>query len=315
MNVLFVMLVRGQGRVGGPAAAAAPLTLRSGLYSEDEAMAAVAYASAVTCAGAPGAAATQRLERWRCGVCEHGYAPVPAPPRLDDVSVLLSGDGINRAFVGVDERGGRLVVAFRGSVEWTQWLFDLDALLVPRYASEGCEGCLVHQGFAAAWDELAAGVVRAVEAKAATLRLGRVLVTGHSLGAALALHAALALRRALPSLELEGYTFGQPRAGNAPFARWAQARLPAWFRVVNYLDPVAQAFKLPGYRHTTREVWYTEPPRVGQRPGTYTVLSSTDGEDPQGQNSKCGGLKLCLDGTYHVTYLNMPDITNETAVC
>lgn len=284
--------------------------LASAAYSESEALEMVAYASAVTCPE------KDMLQNWTCKVCVNGSFPIPAPPALDNVTVLVSRDKINQGFVGVDKKNARVVVSFRGSVDWRQYIFDLDAVLSKKYTEQGCAGdCKVHKGFFDAFNELRDETIDAVRKR--LLPGKRVAFTGHSLGAAMTTHAALAIQAVDPQVDIVGITFGQPRVGNAAFAAWANKQLPRWTRVVNYLDPVAQVVKLPGfYAHMATEVWYYDKPRPGESPlGRYKVCSQSNGEDPSCQNSKCGGFKLCVDGSYHTTYMNFVGITDVDKIC
>lgn len=85
-----------------------------------------------------------------------------------------------------------------------------------------------------------------------------LLVTGHSLGGALALLAALDIRALFPSVKVALYTYGQPRVGNLEFSNYADQLLPiSYKRVVHYDDMVAHVPpRISGYQHAGDEVWY-----------------------------------------------------------
>ena len=55
----------------------------------------------------------------------------------------------------------------------------------------------------------------------------KVLVTGHSLGAAIAVFCTLDLVIEMPNVQVYHYTFGQPRVGNAAFASFFQKHAKA----------------------------------------------------------------------------------------
>ncbi|RNE96141.1 lipase, partial [Trypanosoma rangeli] len=92
-----------------------------------------------------------------------------------------------------------------------------------------------------------------------------VLITGHSLGGAMAELAAAEFASrpyasgAVPRIEL--YTFGAPRVGNTEFANWIVALFCSGghevYRVTHMRDPVPH---LPpmfmGFEHEPHEVWY-----------------------------------------------------------
>lgn len=85
-----------------------------------------------------------------------------------------------------------------------------------------------------------------------------VVVTGHSLGGAVATIAAAYLRQqpASAPTTVDLITYGSPRVGNNAFAGFVTAQPGAEFRVTHLDDPVP---KLPpiefGYRHTSPEYW------------------------------------------------------------
>ncbi|UCH75851.1 MAG: lipase family protein [Rhodospirillales bacterium] len=126
------------------------------------------------------------------------------------------------------------VLCFRGSDNLGSWITNLNAVPSPWRA-----GGRAHRGFATALEAVWMQVEAAVD------RAPRPLVmTGHSLGAALATLAA-SLR---PDAEL--ITFGSPRVGDAAFSESVVRRKGALRRYVNNRDIVC---RLPtehlGYRH------------------------------------------------------------------
>jgi triacylglycerol lipase len=138
----------------------------------------------------------------------------------------------SQAFVAA--RDGDAVVAFRGtqSDDPTDLGSDADIELV-----DLDDGGRVHRGFARALDAVWPAVAPAIPAGA------RVLVTGHSLGAALATLAALRRRGAIL------FTFGSPRVGDTVFA--GRADHPPHERWVDCADIVTRIPpSAPGYAHT-----------------------------------------------------------------
>lgn len=135
-------------------------------------------------------------------------------------------------------RGGDAVLAFRGteSDDPTDLGSDGDLVLVDL---EG--GGRVHRGFARALAAVWPAVAPAIPAGA------RVLVTGHSLGAALATLAALRQRGA--SL----FTFGSPRVGDTVFAgRPEHAPHERWVDcadIVTRIPPSALGYAHAGTLH------------------------------------------------------------------
>lgn len=150
------------------------------------------------------------------------------------------------------------VLAFRGTEpsEFADIQTDLKKALIafPKAVLES-SAVRVHQGFAEGLASVWAPVTEALRSGDATKPL---MVTGHSLGGALAVLAAYALRQQQAPFNVQGvYTYGQPRVGDGAFAEDYDRllRLRHW-RMVNHRDAVP---RLPpremGFRHTGRVLY------------------------------------------------------------
>ena len=97
-----------------------------------------------------------------------------------------------------------------------------------------------HSGFKAAYDAVKDQMLRAVMKLINEHSSASVFVTGHSLGGALAVLAALDIKKAIGSRKIHLYTYGQPRVGNSDFADYVFSVLPGdqYIRVVHYDDAV-----------------------------------------------------------------------------
>jgi hypothetical protein len=140
----------------------------------------------------------------------------------------------SQAFVAA--RGDDVVVAFRGteSDDPTDLGFDVDFLLDPWPT-----GGRVHRGFVTALDRVWSTLEPTIPAR------GRVMMTGHSLGAAI---ATLAATRRQPA---QLFTFGSPRVGDREFATSAAVVRVPHARYVDCADLVARVPpEALGYVHT-----------------------------------------------------------------
>lgn len=169
-----------------------------------------------------------------------------------------------QCLVAVD--GNSLVVCFRGteSRQVEDWVTDLDFDLVP-----GPLGGKVHEGF---YDALSCVWQMLDSEVRAQLEEGekRLWITGHSLGAALAtLAASRWLEAGIPVAGL--YTFGQPRTGDAEFARrFDFAFRPHAFRIVNNLDIVTRTPpRSLGYRHLGTFIYFDDEGRMDHDIGLW----------------------------------------------
>jgi len=119
-------------------------------------------------------------------------------------------------------------------------------------------GCLVHTGFFASWKEISSRVLQGVKAVAAANPTWPIVVTGHSLGGAVATLATPYIRKA--NLKADLYTSGSPRVGNSVFVKYVTNQAGGEYRLTHEADPFA---RLPpiifNYRHTSPEYWLKEP--------------------------------------------------------
>jgi pimeloyl-ACP methyl ester carboxylesterase len=157
-----------------------------------------------------------------------------------------------------------LVLAFRGTSELRDWLTNLECVRMRAGEENESHVGLVHAGFMRAYDSVRRRVLTAlVDARrVAPGQSWRVVVTGHSLGGALATLCAAELAELHAGSGSSGKgggsgadvrvslcTFGSPRVGDAAFAARCDAFLgAASVRVVNDEDIVPLVPPL-GFRH------------------------------------------------------------------
>lgn len=146
-------------------------------------------------------------------------------------------------------------VSFRGTQTAVDWKHDVDALYEPYGLVDGAGD--VHQGFLAVYKTLRDSVKASLEA--ASGGCDSLLVTGHSLGAALALLAAPDIaKNILPGRVPNLLTFAGPRTGLFRFHRFFDNLIPSCYRIVATGDivPDVPLFVPPlfWYQHVGREV-------------------------------------------------------------
>ncbi len=146
------------------------------------------------------------------------------------------GDGFGWAAQNMQEK--ILAITFRGTLSLADWLHDFDWL--PAHYQPVANYGTVHKGFQAVYQVVRDSVLQQV--RAADQQFTRLIVTGHSLGAALAILAApdLLHNRSSGGMRVtpEVHNFAGPRAGHGDFAKSFNREIAICFRVVNAWDIV-----------------------------------------------------------------------------
>lgn len=185
------------------------------------------------------------IASWQCSPCKK--YPITSP------TVFSNSTGNIQGFVGYSSVDNAIFVSFRGSQDIKNWILNLETTMT---GYSLCSGCQVHKGFYSGFQMVRSQVMTQVQALKAKYPTATILVTGHSLGGALAVLAAVELQNSYGSVA-DVYTFGQPRVGNIPFAAYYTTHLANTFRVIHYGDIVPH---LPpagfGFYHSSHEIWY-----------------------------------------------------------
>ncbi|PPQ63693.1 hypothetical protein CVT24_004578 [Panaeolus cyanescens] len=260
-----------------------------------------------------GAAAAPALESRQSGISQSVYdnlvrytkyssavyqwiCPRPLGNTLVDQFAKAGTDGL----IARDDSRKEIVVVFRGTSELADIVVDIN-LLFKTLSSTGLTGIKnekVHSGFQFAYNVVADTVLKTVRSESAKYPSYRIVVTGHSLGGAVASIAALSIKAALPSVPLQLYTFGQPRVGNAEFATYVENRIGTAniFRAVHTYDGVPTIlFKSLGYRHFGTEYWNFDDPA-----SPSSVKKCTGGDDPTCSDS----IPSTFINPAHIVYFN-----------
>ncbi|MEM9809115.1 MAG: lipase family protein, partial [Cyanobacteria bacterium P01_D01_bin.56] len=216
---------------------------------------------------------------------------------------------------------GCIVLAFRGSQEIRDWYTNFSTQL--RKFTIRREGQTtissykgkVHTGFFLGWASIEKEVLAQIKHWQNELKPGQslppLLVTGHSLGGALATMAAASLQD--NNMAVAGlYTFGQPRAGDISFTRQLNSILEGKiFRFINNNDVVPHvpppfSFQSPlrFYAHMGSVKYFNS---KGLLVANYNVIKRTlDGLIGLGKGLFESGFDLISDHSisYYVSYLS-----------
>jgi len=104
-------------------------------------------------------------------------------------SLNVTSDG---SFGYVGYQNGQIIVSFRGSTNTENWITNIDLFKTPY---PGVPGANVHEGFFAAFKDISPQLTAALGALLTSYPTASILVTGHSLGGAVATFAAADLMK------------------------------------------------------------------------------------------------------------------------
>jgi len=230
---------------------------------------------------------------WNCRPCIDPSFKIHAV--LEDTELYLQ--GLIGTMADVNTNTEYIVIAFRGTVETSiqDWISDLTYTKIAPYPD--FPKVFVHKGFHHAYvNSLQAQVLQSLR----ELPDLQVIVSGHSLGAAIATMCAWDLKVNNTYDVAAHYTYGQPRIGNFEWAVTYAKRVPNSWRIVHSHDVVPHIpLTSQGFFHSQFEVYYpsdtTEP---------YTVCDSS-GEDRNCSN-QCALTLSCISVNDHLYYMGVP---------
>jgi hypothetical protein len=266
-------------------------------YSEDEAYAEVKWAGAAYCCGTIGKGCSD----WSCPSCKGNMETI----------VVSNEETFANGFVGYDSDVNKIVLSFAGTnpIRIKNWIDDLD-FFKTKFTGYGnviinCTDCEVHEGFYRTYMSVADQVRSAVNQFMNDHPDAPIVVTGHSLGAAIAQHAAMDMT--IMGYNVESlYNFGQPRTGEEKFSSYSFDILKdKIFRITHHKDPVPHLplENVMNFYHEPREIFY------GEFNNKYTICDSS-GEDPTCSDK----YELDLNLIDHLTYMGFDFIANSV-VC
>ncbi|URD75823.1 lipase precursor [Musa troglodytarum] len=220
------------------------------------------------------------LFTWTCSRCND------LTKGFQMIEVVVDVRNCLQAFVGIAHDLNSIIIAFRGTTETRNWIADLFWKQLD-FSYPGAEDAMVHHGFYSAYHNtsLRHGILSAFQRTRELYGTLHIIVTGHSLGGALASFCALDLTVNHRVELVRLMTFGQPRIGNAAFASYFSKFVPDAVRVthendiVPHLPPYYSYFPKKSYHHFPREVWLHDI-KVDGVEGKGEKICDESGEDP-----------------------------------
>lgn len=118
------------------------------------------------------------------------------------------------------------MVSYRGTngLDIPNWTMNFKQEKIPY---EDVEGAQVHTGFYMGWKKMREATMQKVIDMIWKHQPKKILITGHSMGGAMALLAAIEIKLHSGFLgPISLYTYGQPRVGNVKFADFVMNLFP-----------------------------------------------------------------------------------------
>lgn len=222
------------------------------------------------------------LFTWTCSRCDD------LTKGFEIIELVVDIEHCLQAFVGVADDLNAIVIAFRGTQETSiqNWVEDLYWKQCD-FNYPNVSDAMVHHGFFSAYHNTTVrpGVLSAVKRAKEVYGDLKIIVTGHSMGGAMAALCALDLAVNREAQDVQVITFGQPRIGNTVFISYYSENVPNTIRmthehdIVPHLPPYYSYLPRKTYRHYPREVWLYN---IGFGSLVYMVEKVCDGsgEDP-----------------------------------
>ncbi|CAL5061129.1 unnamed protein product [Urochloa decumbens] len=277
---------------------------QSFVYNHTLAKTLVEYASAVYMTD------LTALYTWTCSRCNDLTQGFEMRSLIVDVENCL------QAFVGVAHNLNSIVIAIRGTQENSvqNWIKDMIWKQLD-LSYPNMPNAKVHSGFFSLYNNtiLRLAITSAVHKARKTYGDINVIVTGHSMGGAMASFCALDLAMKLGSDSVQLMTFGQPRVGNAAFASYFAKYVPNTIRVthghdiVPHLPPYFSFLSHLTYHHFPREVWVHD-----SEGNTTEKICDNSGEDPD--CCRCVSM-FSLSIQDHFTYLGVDMEADDWSTC
>ncbi|KAI6021556.1 Alpha/Beta hydrolase protein [Pisolithus microcarpus] len=245
------------------------------------------------------------------------YQPLcPRPMGNTLVGQFTSVVTTTHGFVARDDKRKEIVAAFRGSKEIISILIDGFVMLAPlqgiglppSHLPSMSKRPQVHTGFLIAYQSIAQVMLDIVESQIKSYPTYAVVMTGHSLGGAIASIASIAIRHTYSATTVRLYTIGQPRTGDPAYAALVEKVVGKEniYRGVHSIDGVPTMVPTSlGYQHHATEYW-----QFTELPAPEHVKRCRGSEDPEGSKSiPSSGINPA-----HWIYFGQP-IASDPSVC
>ena len=179
-------------------------------------------------------------------------------PNITDIRVYENKWTSNLGYLAYNPSTNTIILTFRGTKKGAimNYLQDLGLIWT---SLPNCSSCSIHRGFYSAYQNLPTQIIISdLKALINKYPSAKTVISGHSLGAAMANFAYLDACKSLGKIDLL-ITYGCPRIGNPSYASFFRENVCGeTVRVVHNKDPVPHfPWNILGFEHAQSEIFYT----------------------------------------------------------
>lgn len=227
-----------------------------------------------------------QTSKWDCITCDSQNS-------YDNI-LIQNGEQV---IFGYNTEYKTIFVSFRGSENIQNWISNIQVSQITPYQDTNIA---VEKGFYNLFYSLQPKIYNIIDKLVAKYNTKQLLLTGHSLGAALATLNAFDILYYQRNYNISSViTFGSPRVGNIHFAQLFESYNIYTNRITHYYDIVPHIpEEFLNYRHISQEVWYNEPNTK------YTLCNDDNGIEDDSCSDSCSPTK-CTSTSDHLDYLQI----------
>ena len=222
---------------------------------------------------------------WSCDTCDQSA--------IYDTHIVKNGEQV---IFGYIPEYASIFVGFRGSSNLENWLDNIQFSIIHPYSETSIS---VEKGFYTLFFDIKPDIYSILDRLVTKYNTHKLLITGHSLGGALATLMAFDVKYYSRTYSVYALiTFGSPRVGDGEFSAKFNSFNVDSYRITHYYDMVPHVpQELLGYQHISNEIWFSETNTV------YKVCNDIYNEDKSCSDS-CAPTK-CTSTSDHLNYLNI----------
>jgi hypothetical protein len=236
------------------------------------------------------------LDQWTCITCDR-----------DVLLEYIVDINQSKAIQGYDKYTNTIFTSFRGSSNIHNWIENIQFRKISPYNNSNIE---IERGFYKEYNFIKKNIIENLFLLSKKYNTNKLLITGHSSGAALATIMAYDILKQYNEYKIAYlFNFGSPRVGNKEFVEDFNNYNITSYRITHYYDMVPHVpEEFLGYHHISNEIWYN------RENLEYIICNDFDNLEDSKCSNSCSPLH-CTSTSDHLYYLNVTMGYNDGASC